>query len=189
MRAAKDRQQPFDVGTSGRFVERNADRTRSEHAQIAVCFFGMFNQGAARFDFNPDCIEEIFMRNFQSERAKAISQWTGPAMNALGDCAQTARAMINRVHRCDHREKNLRRANVTGRFVATDVLLARLQSESVSGPAFSVVRNADKPAGHVAFVLIARCKIRCMRSAEAEWDSEPLRISNGNVRAEFAWRF
>src|SRR2546423_7647074 len=107
-------------------------------------------------------------------------------MDALGDCAHTARAVIDRVHRRDDGEKNLRRADVTRCLVAADVLLARLQRESVSGPAFSIVRNADESPGHVALVLIERGKVSRMRSAETEWNAETLRISNRNVSAEFA---
>ena len=109
-------------------------------------------------------------------------------MNALRDGAQPARAMVNRVHRRDDGKENLRRTDVTRRFVAPDVLLARLQRESVSGPTFGIMRNPDQSTGHVAFVLIARGKIGRVRSTETEWDSEPLRISNGDIRAEFAWR-
>src|SRR5437667_9394923 len=109
-------------------------------------------------------------------------------MNSLGDCAQTARAMINRVHRRDHGEKNLRRANVARCFVAADMLFARLQRESIGWPTFGIVGNSDKSARHVPFILIARRKIGCMRSAETERNAKGLRISDCNVRAEFARR-
>ena len=56
-------------------------------------------------------------------------------MNAFGDCAQATRAVINGIHRGDHGEENLRRADVARRFVAADVLLARLQRESIAGRA------------------------------------------------------
>src|ERR1700737_150039 len=148
----------------------------------------MLDQRAARFDFNPDCIEEIFMRNFQSERAKTISQLTCPAMNALGDCAQTARSVIDRVHRGDHGEKNLCCANVAGRFVAADVLLSRLQRESIGRPAFSVMGNANETTRHVTFVLIARSEVGGVRTTETERNTKALRVADGNVRAEFARR-
>src|SRR2546423_4940282 len=109
-------------------------------------------------------------------------------MNSLGDCAQTARTVIDRVHRRDDGEKNLRSANVTRRFVATDVLLARLQRKPISGPAFSIVRNTNQSSRHVTLVLIARGEVSGVRSAKSEWNAEPLRISNRNVGAEFARR-
>ena len=76
MRAPKDRHQQFDVATRGRFVQRNPDRARSEHAQIAARLFRMLDQRPARFDFHPNGVEKVFMRNFQSERAQTVSQLT-----------------------------------------------------------------------------------------------------------------
>ena len=110
-------------------------------------------------------------------------------MKVLGNFPQTARAVVNRVHRRDDGEEHLRRANVTRSFVAANVLLARLQCEPVRGPAFGVVRNTDESTGHVAFVLIARRKISGVRSAETKGDTKALCASNCNVGAEFARRF
>ena len=97
--------------------------------------------------------------------------------------------MIDRIHRRDDGEKDLRRADVARRFVAPDVLLAGLQSESIGRTAFGIVRNADEPAGHVAFVLIARREISGVRSAEAERHAKTLRAADGDIGAEFARRF
>src|SRR5258708_256000 len=110
-------------------------------------------------------------------------------MNAFGDCAQTSRAMINRVHRGDDGEKNLGRADVAGRFVPANVLLARLQGKAICGSTFSIVRNANKSSGHVTLVLIARCKVAGVRSAETKRNSETLSVSNRDVRPKFAGRF
>src|SRR5438094_821099 len=84
-------------------------------------------------------------------------------MNSLGDCAQPVRAMIDRVHRCDDSGKNRRRANVARRSVATDVLLTRLERESIGGPTFLIVRNAHQSTGHVTFVLVAGDNCRPQR--------------------------
>src|SRR5258707_13660728 len=104
-------------------------------------------------------------------------------MNSLGDCAQTAWAMIDRVHRRDHSEKNLRRANVARRFVAADMLFARLQREPISGPTFGIVGNSDKSARHVPFILIARRKKDCMWPAKTERNAKALRISDCDTEA------
>src|SRR5205807_4443933 len=98
------------------------------------------------------------------------------------------RPVIDRVYRRDDGEKNLRRANVARRFLAADVLFARLQRKPIRGSAFCVVRNSDEAAGHVAFVLIARGKIGGMWSTESERNTKPLRVPDGNVSAKFAGR-
>ena len=110
-------------------------------------------------------------------------------MNSLGDCAQTARAMINRVHRRDHGEKNLRRANVARRFVAADMLFARLERESIGWPTFGIVGNSDKSARHVPFVFVAGREVSRMWSAETKRNAKALRIANHDIGAEFAGRF
>ena len=109
-------------------------------------------------------------------------------MDALGDGAQAVRSVINRIHRCDDGEQNLRGADITRRFVATDVLLARLQREPITRPPVGIVRNADETSRHVPLVLIARRKISGVWSAKAERNAETLRVSDGNIGAKFARR-
>ena len=96
--------------------------------------------------------------------------------------------MINRVHRCDHREQHLRRANVRGRFLAPDVLLARLQREAVGWAPAGIDTDADQPAGQRTLVSRFAGDERRMRTAVAHRYSEALRRSNRNIGAEFAGR-
>src|SRR5882724_7014185 len=106
-------------------------------------------------------------------------------MNSLGDCVQPAGAMINSVHRGDDSGKNRRRANVTRCLVATDILLAGLKRESISGPTFRIVRNAHKPAGHVTFVSVTRGEVCRVRPAKPERNAEALRATDRDIRAKF----
>src|SRR5258708_23329754 len=110
-------------------------------------------------------------------------------MHALGDGAQTARAVINGIHRRNDGEKDLRRANVTGRFFAPDVLLARLQGQTIRGPTFGIARNADQATRHVPLVLVARRKICSVRPPKAEWNAKPLGVTDGDVGSKFSRRF
>src|SRR5437870_11487636 len=109
-------------------------------------------------------------------------------MDALCPCAQSARPVINRVHRRDNGEENLRRADVTRRFVAPDVLFTRLQREAIRGAAFGIVRNTDEPAGHVTLELIARRKKGGVRSPKSERDTKTLRVADCDIRAKFSRR-
>ena len=52
------------------------------------------------------------------------------AVHALARCAQPIGSVVDRVHRRHHRQQHLRRADVAGRLVATDVLLAGLQRQA-----------------------------------------------------------
>ena len=107
------------------------------------------------------------MRESVAELFEAVGETAGEIMNAARDLAQSIRPVINRVHRRHDREQNLRSANVARRFVAADVLLARLQGEAIGGTAGGIVRHADQSSGHMAFVLVARREISGVRSAVA----------------------
>src|SRR5437773_8169895 len=109
-------------------------------------------------------------------------------MNALGDCAQTTRAMIDSVHRGDDSEKNLCRANVACRFVAADVLLTRLQRESIGRTTFGIVRDTHQPARHMTFVLIARGEVCRVWAAEPQRNAETLGVTNSDICAKFSRR-
>ena len=55
-------------------------------------------------------------------------------------CGQPLRAVIDRIHRGDHRQQHLRGADVGGRLFAADVLLAGLQRQPIGG-----LRRANRP--------------------------------------------
>src|ERR1044071_7505232 len=93
--------------------------------------------------------------------------------------------MVDRVHRCDHGEEYLRRANITRRLIAADVLFTGLEGESVSRPAGCIVRDADEPSRHVPFVGVTGGKIGCMRAAKTKRNAEALRATNGNIGTYF----
>src|SRR5256885_2707970 len=110
-------------------------------------------------------------------------------MDALRDCAQPAGAMINRVLGGDAREKDLRGPNVTGGFVAANVLFARLQREPICGTTFGIVRDANQTPRHMPLVLIAGGKISGMRSAETKRNSKALSIADRHISPDFTRRF
>src|SRR5438046_5473396 len=89
-------------------------------------------------------------------------------MNTLGHCAQATRAVVDCVHRGDNSQKNLGCTNIARSFVPADVLLARLQSESISRAAFGIVRNTHESARHVALVLVPCGEVCSVRSAKPQ---------------------
>ena len=107
-------------------------------------------------------------------------------MNVTGDGGEPFRAVIDRVHGGHDREQNLRGADITGRLVATDMLLARLQGEPIGRASLGVVRNAHEPARHVALVLVARGEIGSVRATEPDGNAEPLGAPDGHVRSHFS---
>ena len=80
----------------------------------------------------------------QRGRARAAWRWI-----ALGDRPEPLGAVVDGVHRGDHGQQHLGGADVGGRLVAADVLLAGLQREAVRRAALGVDRDPDQAAGQV----------------------------------------
>ena len=108
------------------------------------------------------------------------------AMHAPGDAHQALGAVVDGVHRSHHRQQHLRGADVGGRLLAADVLLAGLQGEAVGRLAGRVHRHADQPARHRALECIAAGHEAGMRAAEAERHAEALGVADHDVGAPFA---
>ena len=91
--------------------------------------------------------------------------------------------MPHRIHAGHHREEDLRGADVGGRLLAPDVLLAGLQRQPVCGVAGGVDRDADEAARHLPLEAGPDRHVAGVRAAEAHRDAEPLAAPDGDVRA------
>ena len=142
---------------------------RAEVAQVAVLLDRPADEFAAPAfpEIDVDGVEELVVREGVAELLEAIGQAAGEVVHAARDPAQAFRSVINGIHRGHDGEEDLGRADVARRFVAPDVLLARLQREAIGGPAGGIVRNADQASRHVALVLVAGREISGVRSAPA----------------------
>ena len=84
----------------------------------------------------------------------AVAQRRRPAPRRSGGCGvaiarRPVGAVVDGVHDGHDGEQHLRGADVGGRLLAADVLLAGLQREPVGRAALGVDRDADQPAGQV----------------------------------------
>ncbi len=102
------------------------------------------------------------------------------------DAREPLRAVVDRVHRGHHREQHLRGADVGGRLLAADVLLAGLQREAQRGLALRVDRDAHQAPRHRALERVARREVARVRAAEAHRHAEALRGADRDVGAELA---
>src|SRR4029077_14619629 len=118
--------------------ERNAPRAWSKPAQVATRFRRVLQSDFAGFHFDPNRVEEILVRDRAAKGAQTICKSTGQPVNTFCDRAQSFGTVIDPIHRRNDGQENLCRTDVTGRFVAADVLLARLQCEAIRGPTFGV---------------------------------------------------
>ena len=110
-------------------------------------------------------------------------QHGGATVRARGDGGQPVRPVVHGVHGGGHGQQDLGGADVAGRLLAADVLLAGLQREPVGGLAVGVHRHADQPAGQLALERVADRDVARVRAAEPQRHAEPLGGADRDVRA------
>ena len=112
----------------GRFVQCDADVIGIHDAQVdsdlprpgcdSPCLaVGIDGQG----------VKIHVMNNVVTESAKAFRGDLSVAVYSCRDVPQSLRSVIHRIERCHNRQQNLGGADVAGRLVSADVLLAGLQ--------------------------------------------------------------
>ena len=111
-----------------------------------------------------------------------------PEMNAGGDAREPLGPVPDGVEARDHREQDLGGADVRGRLLAADMLLAGLEREAHRRPAGRIHAHADEPARHLALEAFAGCEKSRVRAAEPHRHAEALRRSDDDVRAHGTWR-
>ena len=112
----------------------------------------------------------------------------GVTVHPAGDRGQALGAVIARVHRGHHRQQHLGGADVAGRLVAADVLLAGLQGQPVGRRPVGIHRHADQPARQLPGMLAVQRQVAGVRAAESHWHTESLGGAERDVRADFARR-
>ena len=135
-----------------------------------------------------DRVEEGLGHDVVAGRTQAGGEPRGARVHAPRDRGEAVRAVVDGVHRRHDREQHLGGADVGGRLVAADVLLARLQGEAVGRAPLGVDRHPDQAARQVSLEPGAHRHVRRVRAAVEQRDAEPLRGADGDVGAERAGR-
>ncbi len=150
----------------------------------------------ARATISPCCLAGIHRHGIEkrvrpwreSELAQSRRQHGGAAMHRARDVGQSFRPVIDRVHRGDDRQQHLRGADVGGRFLAADVLLAGLQRQPIGRLSARIDRQAHDAPRQRALQRIAHRHIGRVRPAISHRHTKALRRSDRDVGAEFARR-
>ena len=133
-------------------------------------------------------VEEVGVHHLDSPGSQEPGEATGVLVRGGPDPAQAFGAVVDGVHRRDHRQQHLRGADVGGGPVAADVLLAGLQREAVRRTARRVHRDTHQPAGQVALQAGADGHEAGVRTAVEQRHAEALRGAHRHVGAERARR-
>jgi hypothetical protein len=133
-------------------------------------------------------VEEGLVGKLHARAAQAGREQGGQPVRPGGDAAQAVGTVVDRVHARHHREQHLRGADVAGRLLPPDVLLARLQRESVGRLSVGVPAEAHEPPGHGPLQASAHREVAGVRTAETHGYAEALRAADRHVRANLARR-
>src|ERR1035438_947562 len=109
-------------------------------------------------------------------------------MNPPRDLLQAGGAVVAGEHGRHAGQQRLRGADVTGRFLTTDVLFPGLEREPQRRAAARILGDANDAAGYLALKGVPGREVGRMRSTVAEGDAKTLRAAEGDVRAEFSRR-
>ena len=110
------------------------------------------------------------------------------AVHRSRDALEPFGAVVHRVHRSQHRRQHLRGADVRGRLLAPDVLLAGLQREPVGDAPARVARHADHASRQAALELVAGGDVGGVRSTESHRHAEALGRADGDVGPHLSGR-
>ena len=105
------------------------------------------------------------------------------AVDPPRDRGQAGGAVVDGIHRGHHGEQHLGGADVGGRLLATDVLLAGLQGEPVGRGALGVDAHPDEAAGQGPLEAGADAHVAGVRAAEAHRHAEALAGADRDVGA------
>ncbi len=181
-----------DVVARRRLVERDAQHRVAPLGKAAQVHPGsdraLRDRGGACAGLDGQRVERALAAHRAAEAAQACGEDRRVGGDALGDPFQPGRSVVDRVHARDHCRQHLRRADVAGRLLAPDVLLARLQREAIGGVAVRVDADADQPPREAPLVLVAARQVGGVRAAAAHRHAEALRRSARDVGAELAGR-
>ena len=111
--------------------------------------------GAARHG-DRQGVEERLGPHLEAAPAQRVGQQGRLRVGGQRDPAQPVGAVVDGVHRGHDGQQDLGGADVGGRLVAADVLLAGLQREAVRRTALGVDRDAHEAAGQVTLQALAR---------------------------------
>ena len=120
------------------------------------------------------------------DRGQLLARVVGAGQQQLAQLDDPAPPQPAQVDDAGERVERLRGADVRGRALAADVLLAGLQREHEAAATLEVLGGAGDAAGHPAQVLLAGGEQAERRAPEVEPVAERLTLADGHVHAALA---
>ena len=173
-----------------RLAARDADAVVVDEAEqhaLGVCT--VHDPGRVSGRPHDDGVEELLVLELESRVAQTRRQLDRPAVHAARDVAEALGAVVHGVHGGDHGQEDLRRADVRGGLLTTDVLLTRLERQPVGGAILGVERQSHEAAREIAFEPGLDRHEGGVRTAVPQGDAEALGRSDDDIGPPVArWR-
>ena len=180
----------FERRRTRALVDRNPNPVAADLTKVDAIVHGVFHdQPLIGADLDRKGVEEFLRSNSKAERGQPIRESGRFSMHAFGDGLQALWAVEHRIHRGDDRRQNLRRADIGGGALATDMLFARLQREAIGAIAARVDGNAYQSARQRALIGVLDRDITGVRTSIAHGHSKTLHGAHGDIGAHFSRRF
>ena len=163
------------VRIGGGFIAGNSEPICIDEAKIYVALEGRTDDrlGPPRSE-DGDGVEPrvVVERETRLHRTGGHDRCGGVCMHS--NPVQAFGPVPTGVHAGHHGEQHLRGADIAGRFVSPDVLLASLQGEAKGGPSGRVYRDPNETTGKRPFVGISHRHEPGVGTPEPEWYTKPL---------------
>ncbi len=138
-----------------------------------------------------ELVEEIaLVDDFDAgDRAQPLRRLQRPGMVDARQPAQPVAAQQRHVDRERQRAQARIGADIAGRLLAPDMLLARRERQHEAALAVRVHRLAAQPSGHLAHEFLARAEQAQIGSAEIQADAQRLPLAHHDIGAERSGAF
>ena len=168
-----------DVGGVARLVECDSDRRLADVPEVDASGQRPLTHRRRRGAWNARRVdaERVEIQIVHLPVAHGPERMLGDARQCVDACRnrrEALRAVINGIHRGHVGKQRLRRADVRGRFLAPDVLFARLEGHAIRRMPVGIDRHADDASRRLAHIGLARSEERRVRPSVPERHTEAL---------------
>lgn len=171
-------------------VERDADVVAVDLAKVDALANGLLVDDGRRGTVQADGegVEEGLVDDLVTELLDASLDDACEAVDLLGDLAKSLGTVVDGVHGGNVGEESLGRADVARRLLATNVLLARLEGETVRRSSLGVLGQSDQASRHPALERVGAGEEGSVGSSVCHRDSETSAVSERHVSSPLSGR-
>lgn len=172
----------LQLGLVDGLVKGDTDGLGIKLADVDTGSEGLLDEGiSTTLDLDGQGVKEALVLDLVTSLLDSLGKDDGHVVDALGDLLDTSRSVVDGIEGSHVGEEGLGSADVGGGLLTTNVLLTGLEGKTVGRVTLGVLGDTDETTGHSALVLVLAGKEGGVGTTIAEWDTEALRVSEGNI--------